>query len=274
MLCVAALAAVAQELRDVPVLEARVTDLVGVMSDEQRGALEWKLSALEERAGSQIAILVVPSTAPESLEGYSFRVAEAWRLGRESTDDGILLLVAIEDRAVRIEVGYGLEGAVPDARASRIIREIIVPQFAAGDIAGGIDGGAEALIASVDGEDLPAPEGPSRGPGVGGLMPLVLMIAIVTGIPLKRILGMLLGAVASGGVAAVIIWFIFGVLNVALLAGLMAVVINLMSSMGGGPGRWSNGGGGGFGGSGGFGGGGGFSGGGGSFGGGGASGRW
>jgi uncharacterized protein len=257
---------------------ARVADLTGTLSAAQVAALEGRLAELEARKGAQVAVLVVPTTAPEEIEQYALRVAEAWRLGRKGVDDGALLLVAKDDRRLRIEVGYGLEGALPDATARRIVDEVIVPRFRDGDWYGGIDAGVARIIGVIDGEPLPEPARarPGAGSDLEGFLPLlpVLFIFTVTfGAALKRALGQLPGALATAGLVGGIAWLALGVLAVALFAGLAAFVLTLGSRAG--PGRWASGGGrGGWGGGGFRGGGGGFSGGGGGFGGGGASGRW
>jgi uncharacterized protein len=264
----------------VPPLTARVTDLTGTLSADQRQALESQLQAFEQRKGTQIGVLIVPSTAPETIEQYGIRVAEQWRLGRRNVDDGAILIVAKNDRAVRIEVGYGLEGALNDAVSNRIIEEIIVPRFRQGDFYGGISAGIDRMIRVVDGEPLPAPtsrEVPASGSGLLHYWPVLLLLVLIVGGFFRAILGRLPGAIVTGGVLGVLAWFMAGALGIALLAGFIGFFFTLLSGgMGGarGMGGWYGGGfgGGGFGG-GGFGGGG-FSGGGGGFGGGGASGRW
>lgn len=153
----AALAAVAQVA--VPALSARVTDLTAILTSEQKAALEQTLAAFEQRKGSQIAVLIVPTTAPETIEQYSLRVVEQWKLGRKGVDDGALLLIARDDRKLRIEAGYGLEGALNDAVCKRIVDEIIVPHLRQGDFYGGIAAGVERMIAVIDGEALPARRG-------------------------------------------------------------------------------------------------------------------
>lgn len=150
----------AQDEVPVPRLERRVTDLTGTLTDGERSALEQKLAAFERRKGSQIAVLIVPTTGPETIEQFGIRVAEAWRLGREGVDDGVLFLVAKEDRVLRLEVGYGLEGALPDATANRIVEDIVVPLFRVGDFDGGVNAGVDAMIGVIDGEPLPEPEAP------------------------------------------------------------------------------------------------------------------
>ena len=132
-----ALGAQAQDLVPVPPLKARVNDLTGTLTAQQAADLERQLAAFEARKGSQIAVLIVPTTQPEAIEQYSIRVADQWKVGRKSVDDGIIIVVAKGDRKLRIEVGYGLEGAVPDAIASRVIREVIAPRLQANDFYGG-----------------------------------------------------------------------------------------------------------------------------------------
>ncbi|MGH8473303.1 MAG: TPM domain-containing protein, partial [Gammaproteobacteria bacterium] len=162
----------------VPVLTARVTDLTGTLKPAETQALEDRLRDFETRKGAQIAVLIVPSTTPDAIEGYSIRVVENWKLGRKGVDDGVLLLVAKDDRRVRIEVGYGLEGVIPDALASRIIHEAITPRFKAGDFHGGIAAGVERLMGLIAGEPLPAPAEPSPSP-TGDLLPLVFIPALI-----------------------------------------------------------------------------------------------
>jgi uncharacterized protein len=278
-------AARAQSPVAVPGLASPVTDLAGVLDAGQAAALDARLRAFEREQGSQVAVLVVPTTRPEEIEQYAIRVAEAWRLGRKGIDDGALLLVAVEDRRVRIEVGYGLEGALPDATTNRIIEEDIVPRFRAGDYPGGIDAGVDRMLRVIQGEPLPAPVARSPVQGVPALfqsLPILFLFAIAAGSILRRLLGRVGGALATGGLLGLLAWALVGVLAVALFVGVVGFILALLGGLGGGGGGngWSSrrhGGGwghpGGFGG--GFGGGGGgWSGGGGGFGGGGASGRW
>lgn len=253
----------------VPVLSARVTDQTGMLSSAQVAALERRLAAFETEKGSQFAVLIVPSTGEESIEQYALRVVEQWRLGRQKVDDGALLIVARDDRTLRIEVGYGLEGALNDATARRIIDEVIVPRFRQGDFYGGIDAGLERMIAVVRGEPLTPPGRAADGASgeFSQLLPLVMLVFVFGGL-LRALLGRLPAALLTGGGVTVLSWLLVGVLSIALLAGVIAFVFVLL---GGGTGRgsgWHSGGGsrGGFGG--------GFGGGGGGFGGGGASGRW
>jgi uncharacterized protein len=268
----------------VPPLKGRVTDLTGTLKPEQVSSLEQMLTDFEKRKGSQIAVLMVPTTQPEAIEQYALRVAEQWKIGRGKVDDGAILVVAKDDRALRMEVGYGLEGALNDATASRIIREVIVPRFREGDFFGGLSAGLERMMRVIDGE--PLPEAARPAPRVDGgmlqMLPVLLILALVVGGILRRVFGRFFGAIATGGAVGALAWLLVGALTVGVLAGILAFVFTLV---GGGSGRRYYGGfpggfggyrGGGFGG-GGFGGGGfggGFRGGGGSFGGGGASGRW
>jgi uncharacterized protein len=282
----AALALVAAAPRaDVPVppLEARVTDLTGTLTADQTAELERTLAQFEAKKGSQIAVLILPTTHPETIEQYGIRVADAWKLGRKGIDDGALLLVAKNDREVRIEVGYGLEGVLTDATSNRIIDEIIVPRFKQGDFYGGIRTGVERMIGVVQGEPLPPPSASahrSRGMDPGALFGIVIAATVIGGL-LAPIFGRLGAGAVTGGVTGLVVWLIFSSLALGLLFGVFVLVFSLGNGAGPGylgrgyPGRgiggWSSGGwsGGGFGG-----GGGGFSGGGGGFGGGGASGRW
>ena len=267
----------------VPPRAARVTDLTNTLPANTRAALDRKLAAFEARKGSQIAVLLVATTAPESIEQYSLRVAEAWKLGRTGVDDGVLLLVAVQDHRARFEVGYGLEGPVPDALARRIIAEQLAPKFRDGDFAGGIDAGVDALIGLVDGEPLPAPS--ARLPDIDPwhALPVLIFFAAILAPLFRRVFGTLFGSVALGAGAGALVWLISSVIFGSVLVGGMVFVF-AVAGIGGGAGRWASRGGpfggmpGGFGGfrGGGFGGGGGggFSGGGGRFGGGGASGGW
>ncbi len=259
----------------IPALAARVTDLTGTLTAPQRSSLESELAEFERRKGAQIAVLIVPTTMPETIEAYSLRVVESWKLGRQRVDDGVLLLVAKDDHKLRIEAGYGLEGVIPDAIAKRIIDEIIVPFFKRGDFYGGIEAGVNQLLRLIDGEPLPAPQ--ARDPSwtrAFDLIPFLFIAVLVGGAILRALFGHLLGASIVGGVVGVIAWFMLGSLLIAAVVALIAFVFGLLNGTSSGRhgyGGWTNTGGGG-----GFSGGdsGGFSGGGGGFGGGGASGSW
>nr|WP_245889873.1 TPM domain-containing protein [Fulvimonas soli] len=269
---------------DVPRLARHVTDLTGTLTPSQVDQLDAKLVDLERRKGAQLVVLMVGSTQPDDIESYSLAVAEANKVGRKGSDDGVLLLVAKDDRRVRIEVGYGLEGAIPDAATARIIREYIAPKFRGNDYYGGISDAVGALTQLIDGESLPPPvdggERPHRGIDFGH----ALLIGVFAAFFLRSLLGRIpalvrtpLGAALTGG----LLWLLLASLGGAVLGALIGGALMLLpagagrSIGGGGWGGWGGFGGGGWGGGsgGGFGGGG-FSGGGGSFGGGGSSGSW
>jgi uncharacterized protein len=272
----------------VPPLTGRVVDQTGTLSSSDIAALSQKLENFEARKGSQVAVLIVPTTAPETIEQYSIRVAEAWKIGRKKVDDGAILLVAKNDRKLRIEVGYGLEGALTDVTSQRIIDEIITPKFRNGDFAGGISAGVDRIIGVIDGEPLPAPK---RQQDYGSsshiddlFNPFVIFGIFIAGGILRGIFGRLIGSVATGGVAGVVVWLVVGSIAISGIVAVIAFIFTLVAgSFVSGAGNWSGGYGGSFpggrGGSGWSSGGsssdsGGFSGGGGSFGGGGASGSW
>jgi uncharacterized protein len=255
-----------------PPLTQRVTDLTSTLDAQQTQTLEARLAEFEKNKGAQLAVLIVPTTQPETIEQFGIRVAEAWKLGRKGVDDGALLLVAKDDHKLRIEVGYGLEGVLNDATANRIIDEIIVPRFKLGDFYSGIDSGTAAMMQIINGEPLPPPHrAAARGQNnnIESLMFMAFVLVVVVGGMLRAMLGRFPAALLMGGVLGVLAWVMIAPLLIAVLAGAAAFVFVLL-----GGGRGFGGiGGGGFGG-GGFGGGGGFSGGGGGFGGGGASGSW
>lgn len=275
----------AQGLQPIPPLTARVTDTTGTLDAGQKAALEAKLAAFEREKGAQVAVLIVPTTQPEDIAQYSIRVVDAWKLGRAQPDDGALLLVAKDDRRLRIEVGYGLEGALPDAIASRIIRETITPRFRQDDYYGGIDAGVDRILGVIRGEALPPPDERWQGEGAPPrglqILPMLFFGVLVASGVLRAIFGRTIGSLLTGGVVGGIAYVLLTAVGVSIAAGIGAWLLSLLLSAVGG-GRWSSGprhggwgggwGGGGLGG-GGFGGGG-FGGGGGGFGGGGASGRW
>jgi uncharacterized protein len=265
----------------VPPLTARVTDLTGTLSGGAVTRIEAKLANLEAKKGSQIAVLIVPTTSPEDIDQFGIRVEDAWKLGRKGVDDGAYLIVAKNDRRVRIEVGYGLEGALPDAIASRIVAETITPHFKLGDYDGGVEAGVDQMISVVNGEPLPEPDRKwEHHTGLGNLLPFLLVAVFVASRVLRAMFGRLFGSVATGGLTGGIAWLLSHFLPVGIGAGIVAFLFAMLAgstsrgwTAGGG---WGGGLGGGLGGlgGGGFGGGGGFSGGGGGGGGGGASGSW
>jgi len=259
----------------VPALKSRVTDLTATLTADQIATLEQTLAAFEARKGSQIAILMLPSTQPEPVEQYAVRVQETWKLGRKGIDDGVLVLVAKNDRKLWIEVGYGLEGALPDAYAKRILEQEIVPRFKQGDFYGGISAGTARIIKLIDGESLPAPRArPSEdnfSRYADWLIPGLVLLLVIEKI-LRGVFGRFLGSTLVSTVAGGIVWFVAGSLIIALIVAVLAFIVSLFG--GGGLGGTRGGWGGGYSGGSWSSGGGGFSGGGGSSGGGGAGGSW
>ncbi|AYQ30381.1 MULTISPECIES: YgcG family protein [unclassified Polaromonas] len=284
------LAAWAQGVQPVPPLTAHVMDSTGTLDAAQRGALEAKLTAFEQSRGAQVVVLIVPTTQPEDIAAYAQRVGDTWKIGRKNIGDGLLLVVAKNDRKVRIETTKALEGAIPDLAARQVIDTAITPRFKQGDYAGGLDAAADQLIALISGENLPAPEQRGTGGGNDGFEWTDLAVFLFFAVPIggriaAGILGRKFGSIATGGVVGVLAWVFTSSLIVAGLAVLVGTVFALVASLGalGGRGGRSSGGWttGGFGGGGGGGwssgssdGGGFSSGGGGDFGGGGASGDW
>lgn len=279
----------AQSLAPIPALASPVVDTTGTLDAIARGNLEAQARALQQRKGSQLQILMVPTTQPEDIAQYSVRVFEQWSIGRKGVDDGVLLVVAKDDRRVRIEVGYGLEGAIPDATSARVVQEYLVPKFRTGDYAGGISDATAVLVRLIDGEPLPPPmathrSAPAGQNGGGGWM-FALIAAFIAAQVTRAMFGRaprLLRGLAGAGVGGGIAWLLS---SLALVGGFGAMIGMFMGLAGGSRGRYARhhtyGGFGGFGGGmggggfgGGLGGGGGWSGGGGMSGGGGASGSW
>ncbi len=267
-------------LRPVPPLAGRVTDLTGTLTAGERQALESKLQDWETRTTNQLAVLMVPTTAPEPIEEYSLRVAEAWKIGQKGKDNGAMFLIAKDDKRMRIEVGYGFEGVLTDVTSRRIIAETVAPFFKQGQFAQGINAGVDRIIEVIGrGEPLPPVAAKRAAPrqsfDFGNLFIILLVAVPIVGSVLRSMFGNIGGSAIGAGLAGTVAWFIAGSLLIAAGAAVVAFVIIIFTMFGGGRGGgWIPGvGGGGFGGGGG-GGGGGFSGGGGSFGGGGASGGW
>ncbi len=259
----------------VPPLKARVTDLAALLQAGEVAALEQQLAALETRKGSQVAILIVPTTQPETIEQYALRVAENWKLGRKGVNDGALIVVAKDDRKLRIEVGYGLEGVIPDAIAKRIISDTITPLFKQKQFHAGLDAGVQQIVKLIDGEALPPPQSKpqqSTGDDDGGWWLLMAFVALGAARLVSSMLGKLKGAVLIGVAGGVAAWLFTQIIVIGLVAAFAAFLIALLAASGssgwGGTsgGGWSSSSGGGSDSS--------FSGGGGDFGGGGASGDW
>lgn len=289
LMAVALFGAQAQGLLPVPALNARVIDQTGTLDASQRQALEAKLQAFEQQKGSQIVMLMVATTQPEDIASYANRVGNAWKIGRKNVGDGVLVVVAKDDRKMRIEVAKTLEGALPDIAAARIIDDAMKPRFRQNDFAGGLDAAADQLIARINGEALPEVDARSGdfgdNAGDSGFdwqdLAIFLFVGVLVGGPIAHaILGKIPGALAMAGLTGAIVMVLTSSIVVAVLAGVGALLFTLLSmAFGAGAGRrgaggfggWGGGGGGWSGGSsdGGF-----SSGGGGDFGGGGASGDW
>jgi uncharacterized protein len=259
----------------VPALTAPLIDQAKLLAPDQAQALNQRLLSFSQEKGSQIAVLIVPTTAPEDVFNYAFRVADTWKLGRKGVDDGVLIVVAINDRAANIQVGYGLEGAIPDARAKQVLEDIMFPHFKQGDYPAGINAGVDALIKLINGESLPLPAASPPASNGSIWFLLALPAGMIAGVLVRLLLGKAAGGLV-GGITALGIALFFGV-GLAIAATLAIFVVmallggfNNTGTGGGGFGGMGGGMGGGFGGSSG----GGFSGGGGGFGGGGSSGRW
>ncbi|MYN08597.1 TPM domain-containing protein [Pseudoduganella aquatica] len=215
----------------IPPLNSPVTDVAGVLDATQIQRLEADLRAFEQRKGSQIAVLIVPTTRPEAIEQYAMRVAEQWKLGRNKIDDGAILVVAKNDRSLRIEVGYGLEGALNDATAKRIIDEIIVPRFRRNDFNGGIVAGVDKIISIADGESFPAYDGDRRrdkDSPMRQLLPLVLIMAVALGAVSRAVFGRVAGSVVAGGVVGGAAWLLAGSAAAAMAAASLAFAVTLI----------------------------------------------
>jgi uncharacterized protein len=287
LLAAAALAATPTEPIPVPKLTARVIDQTGSLTAAERDALEAKLRAFEAARGSQIAVLMVPSIGPEVIEDFATRVTDEWKLGRAGVDDGVLFVIAKQERKMRIQTGRGVQGTLTDALSRRIVADLVAPRFRTGDFSGGVDAGVDAIVKAIEGEQLPLPEVKSSARKVdtlssyGNLLILALFLVPIVAMVARSVLGRGVGAVATSGIAGAAAWVILGSIVFAMVAALIAFLFTLLTGSGitrgarqggwgGGylPGGWSSGGGGSWGG------GGGFSGGGGGFDGGGASGDW
>jgi uncharacterized protein len=274
----------------VPKLTARVIDQTGSLTAAERDSLEAKLRAFEQARGSQIAVLLVPSIGPEAIEEFAGRVTDEWKLGRKGVDDGVLFVVAKQERKMRIHTGRGTQGTLTDALSKRIVADLVAPRFRTGDFAGGIDAGVDAIIKAIEGESLPLPEVKKSARKVDTMssfsnyLILGLFLIPVVGVVTRNMFGRGVGAVASSGIAGAAAWFIAGSILFGMVAALIAFLFTLFSGGGGGGGGgvtrgggWGGGwvpGGGGWSSGGASSGGGGFSGGGGGFDGGGASGSW
>jgi len=235
----------------IPQLSQRVTDLTGTLTAEQIVALDTKLAAFEAKKGSQIAVLMLPSTQPEDIAAYSIRVADAWKIGREKVDDGVILIVAKDDRKSRLEVGRGLEGVIPDAIAKRVLAETMKPHFKNEDYAGGIDAGVTQIIGLIEGETLPAPSGEtsSADDGFDTFLIILFFCCIVIDLLFSSLFGKGIGAVLSGisigGISALIAFFLALDIGLAVIMGVVMFVIlklfYISGGSGGGGSSWGSG---------------------------------
>ena len=275
------LGAWAQTVRPVPVLSSRVIDETGTLTAVQSQAIAAKLAALEKQTGAQMVVLMVSTTAPEDIAVYAQRVGDTWKVGRKDVGDGLLLVVAKQDRKIRIEVAKTLEGAIPDLLASRVISETIALRFKQGDFVGGVDAGVDQLSGLIRGEQPPAPHSAQRNGSGFQWMDLAVFLffaSAIAGSMARRVFGTRVGSTLIGVACGVVVFYVTKTWWLALLASFAGLLMTLISSFsrvgagsanagsysGGGTGGWSgsdNGGG--------F-----SSGGGGNFGGGGASGGW
>lgn len=216
----------------VPPLTSHVADLTGTLDIAQTQTLEARLAEFENAKGAQLAVLMLPTTQPETIEQYSLRVVEQWKLGRKKIDDGALLIIAKDDRKMRIEVGYGLEGVLNDATAKRIIAEVITPPFKQGNFAGGIEAGLQAMMQVVGGELLPPPVAQSRNksaPNFETMIVLTFVLVVVVGGVLRTMLGRLPAAGLVGGIAGGLAWWILMPVFGAVAVGVVAFVLSLLS---------------------------------------------
>ena len=278
-------AALAVDVTDpipVPKLTGRVIDLTGTLTREERDSLSARLKAFEDARGSQVAVLMVPSIGPETIEEFAGRVTDEWKLGRKSVDDGALFVVAKQERKMRIHTGRGVQGTLTDALSKRIVADIVAPKFRTGDFAGGIIAGTDAIMKAIEGEQLPLPEPKKRkvatsSGSVENFFWLAIFLVPLVASMLTKLLGRFFGSTLAGGVTGLAAWVIFGS---AIIAGVVALIALIFAFASGGKGFLSGGRGGGWGGGGwssgggSSGGGDSFSGGGGSFDGGGSSGGW
>ncbi len=226
----------------VPKFEALVVDLTGTLTAAQQSALDEKLTAFQARKGSQIALLILPTTEPEDIAQFGIRLAEAWKVGRKNVDDGAILIVAKDDRELRIEVQYGLEGVLTDALSNRIINDTIVPLFKQGDFYGGVNAGLDQMLKVVDGEPLPAPDQAWKPDGGSGNLPFLLVAGFVALNFLRGFVGRaplaLIAGLGGGGIA----WWLTS--RIPLSAGI-GVGLFLLALVRGGRGGFGGGGGGG-----------------------------
>ena len=229
-------------LLPIPPLAARVTDLTHTLTPGEVATLEAKLAEWEARTSAQLVVLLVPTTLPEPIEGYSLRVAEKWKIGRKGQDNGALFLIAKDDRKMRIEVGYGLEGVLPDVTANRIIREDVAPAFREGRFAAGINAGVDRIIAAVGGDALPPAKTASAKSRFGNIgfeevLIVLFFVVPVAGAMLRGMFGRVGGSVVGGGALGVVVWLVVGSIVFGIVGGIVVFLVMLAMGMGGGTGH-------------------------------------
>jgi uncharacterized protein len=219
----------------IPQLTGRVVDQTGTLSSAEIATLSQKLRDFENRKGSQLAVLIVPTTQPETIEQFSIRVAEAWKIGRKKVDDGAILIVAKNDRHLRIEVGYGLEGVLTDVTSRRIIDEVTTPKFRTGNFSGGISDGVDRMMRVIDGEPLPSPSrSVNFAHNLDDLVPafaVALFASIGIGGVFRAMLGRLLGSLVTGGIIAAVTWLILGSAALAAAVGVLGFIIGFIADL-------------------------------------------
>ncbi|HJX09654.1 MAG TPA: YgcG family protein, partial [Candidatus Binatia bacterium] len=233
---------------EVPRLRGRVNDYAGLIPADRAQALESRLAAFEQETGHQIAVLTIPSLEGDPLEDFSIRVAESWKIGQKGFDNGAILLIAQKDRKLRIEVGYGLEGVLPDAIANRIIREVIVPRLRENDYSGGIEAGVNAILQVTKGETLPQrtqvprPQATSRLSSAMNILIITAMLALFIGMTRRRIAGGAFGGAAAGFAATLFSAGGFGlILILALIIGALLGAIGSSMSVASSSNQWTGG---------------------------------
>lgn len=226
---------------EIPKLSSRVTDLTATLSAEQTQALESKLAAFEAKKGSQIAVLIIPTTQPEDIAEFAIKVVDLWGIGRKGIDDGLILIIAKNDRKIRVEVNYGLEGVIPDAIAKRIGTETIAPYFKKNDYYGGINAGVDHIMGLIEGEQLPAPTQTNTSQQDEGGFIFLLFGGLFAGSLFSSMFGRVVGGLIAGIGSGILAYLLLGFGIGAILIGI--IVFFLTSARSGGGGGWSNGGG-------------------------------
>ncbi len=234
------------DFQPIPPLKHRVTDLTATLNAADEARIEARLREYEAKKGTQIAVLIVGTTLPEPAFDYSMRVVDTWKLGRKDIDDGVLFLIAKNDRKLEIRTGRGVQGSLTDAMTKRIISEIVTPKFRAGDFAGGIEQGVEKIMGVLEGEALPPPQKKriaSQGVNYENFLILGFVAALIAGPLLRSLLGRFVGAAATGGVTGAAAWWLAGGMAFPIVAGVIIFfIVLMMGAMSSGGGRGGSGG--------------------------------